>query len=445
MKIKLPMWMLAAIMIFSTLFCTLEVDETAQAVKKPQISKKSITLTEGKSQKLTVKRSKNYSLSWKTSKKSVATVNQKGKVTAKKKGKTKVTAILKNKQGKKAYELVCTVKVLAKKGKATDSEEEKDTETKVPTSGAVTIQVTDVKVTENSITLQTNWKNAAPYEICFGLDFKIERLDGGAWQAIQTDEPIVIPAIACVIKPGGEGAQKYSCPKITGGVKAGTYRLVVNASHRDTQESAGTESWKSVTETLYGNFTISEDMIPVSGLTTEHPETAAPVTTMHVETPVVTAAVEPSEMPMPSETPVATSASGAVTIQITDVKVTEDSITLQTNWKNASSYEICFGLDFKIERLDDGEWKALQTDEPIIIPDIACLLKPDEECTQEYYCPQISGGVKAGTYRLVVKAYHNETQASSETDDGWKTITETLYGNFTISEDMIQAAAFMSK
>ena len=434
MKIKLPMWMLAAIMIFSTLFCTLELDETARAAKKPQISKKSITLTEGKSQKLTVKRSKNYSLSWKTSNKSVATVNQKGKVKAKKKGKTKVTAILKNKQGKKAYELVCTVKVLAKKGKVTDSE--KDTETKVPTSGAVTIQVTDVKVTENSITLQTNWKNAAPYEICFGLDFKIERLDGEAWKEIQTDEPIIIPAIACVIKPGGEGPQKYYCPKITGGVKAGTYRLVVNASHRDTQDSAGTESWKSVTETLYGNFNISEDMIPVSGLTTEQPETAAPVTTMPVETPVVTAAVEPSEMPMPSETPVATSASGAVTIQVTDVKVTEDSITLQTNWKNAAPYEICFGLDFKIERLEGEAWKEIQTDEPIVIPAIACVIKPGGEGPHTYSCPKITGGVKAGTYRLVVNASHRDTQESTETDS-WKSVTETLYGNFTISEDMI--------
>lgn len=71
---------------------------------KVKISKKSVSITKGKTYTLKVKGAKKKA-KWSSSKKSVATVSKKGKVTGKKKGTTTITA----KIGKKKYK--CKVKV----------------------------------------------------------------------------------------------------------------------------------------------------------------------------------------------------------------------------------------------------------------------------------------------------------------------------------------------
>lgn len=71
---------------------------------KAKISKKSVTVTKGKTYTLKIKGTKKKA-KWTSSKKSVATVSKKGKVTGKKRGSTTITA----KIGKKKYK--CKVKV----------------------------------------------------------------------------------------------------------------------------------------------------------------------------------------------------------------------------------------------------------------------------------------------------------------------------------------------
>lgn len=92
----------------------------SQAAAKAKLSKKTLTLTVGKSKKLTlknVKKSIAKKATWKTSKKKVATVSKKGTVKGKKAGKATITCTYKL-AGKKK-KLSC--KVTVKKAKQTQN------------------------------------------------------------------------------------------------------------------------------------------------------------------------------------------------------------------------------------------------------------------------------------------------------------------------------------
>lgn len=82
--------------------------------KKPALSKKTVTVTVGKTKKIKVKNAKGMKIKWKSKNKKVATVKKSGKYAVKIKGKkvgnTKVTATIK--KGKKRYTRTCKVKVV---------------------------------------------------------------------------------------------------------------------------------------------------------------------------------------------------------------------------------------------------------------------------------------------------------------------------------------------
>lgn len=91
-------------------FKSLGMEYTKKA-KKVSISKKSATITKGKTLKLKLKNAKASKVKWSSSKKKVASVSKKGKVKAKKKGKATITAKYKGKK----YKCKITVKAKAKK------------------------------------------------------------------------------------------------------------------------------------------------------------------------------------------------------------------------------------------------------------------------------------------------------------------------------------------
>ena len=103
--------------------------EQSEAAKKPRLSKKTVVLTVGKSQKVKVKYvNKKTKITWKSKNKKIATVSKTGKITAKKKGKTYVTSRFRY-RGKK-YVLKCRVTV--KKAASISTKEPDATETKTP-------------------------------------------------------------------------------------------------------------------------------------------------------------------------------------------------------------------------------------------------------------------------------------------------------------------------
>ena len=85
--------------------------------KKPKLSKKTITITKGKTKTLKVSRTKKCKVTWKTSKKKVVSLSKKKRTSCKlkalKKGTSKITC--KVKKNNKTYKLTCKVNVKAKK------------------------------------------------------------------------------------------------------------------------------------------------------------------------------------------------------------------------------------------------------------------------------------------------------------------------------------------
>ena len=94
---------------------------TSEAAAKPKLSKKSVSITVGKTKKITVKKAKKYKVSWKMKSKKIASFKKSGKyavkVKAKKAGKTTLTATIK--KGKKTKKLVCKITVKKNSPKVT--------------------------------------------------------------------------------------------------------------------------------------------------------------------------------------------------------------------------------------------------------------------------------------------------------------------------------------
>lgn len=94
---------------------------TSEAAAKPKLSKKSVSITVGKTKKITVKNAKKYKVSWKMKSKKIASFKKSGKyavkVKAKKAGKTTLTATIK--KGKKTKKLVCKITVKKNSPKVT--------------------------------------------------------------------------------------------------------------------------------------------------------------------------------------------------------------------------------------------------------------------------------------------------------------------------------------
>ena len=110
-------------------------------------SKKSVSITVGKTKKVTVKNAKKYKVSWKIKNKKTASFKKSGKyavkVTAKKAGKTTLTATIK--KGKKTKKLVC--KITVKKNSPKVTKTPVNTPTTSPSNVPKTTEVPTVKPT----------------------------------------------------------------------------------------------------------------------------------------------------------------------------------------------------------------------------------------------------------------------------------------------------------
>ena len=115
--VKLLAWLIALSMMAGSALSPI----SASAAKKPKLSKKSATLTVGKSIKLKLKNAKKK-VKWSSSNKKVASVNAKGVVKALKGGSAKIIA----KTAGKKY--TCKITVKEKKNKDADSEEDEEEE-----------------------------------------------------------------------------------------------------------------------------------------------------------------------------------------------------------------------------------------------------------------------------------------------------------------------------
>ena len=136
---------LAKVMVFALTVTLAGTATDADAAKKIKLSKKSITITKGKSKKVTIKNvkaKKVKKLTVKSNKKKIATVKKTGnkktafKVTGKKKGSAKITVTVKVKGKKKATKLTLKVKVKNAAVKKTNAPATNAPATNAPASNA---------------------------------------------------------------------------------------------------------------------------------------------------------------------------------------------------------------------------------------------------------------------------------------------------------------------
>lgn len=182
-------------------------------------------------------------VAWKTSNKKIAIIK---KVTGKKKQNVVI-------QAKKEGKCTITAKVGAKKLKCevivkTPSSSVPEEQSQVVTKGAVGVYVTSATATGKSISVTVNFYNGSQKEAGFGLDFSIDKWVNGQWVRVESAKDILIPSIACIIKPQGEGAQTFKMEEAKENFATGKYRI--NTSLSATENAAlvnqSAEFWLTV-------------------------------------------------------------------------------------------------------------------------------------------------------------------------------------------------------
>lgn len=96
-----------------------------------------------------------------------------------------------------------------------------------------------------------------------------------------------------------------------------------------------------------------------------------------------------------------------VSIGISDVKNTSGTLTI----KNTSGHDIFFGLEFSIQKYENGQWNTLKTNE-IVIPAIGILVHDKNVYSNTIQWKDSYGTLSEGTYRIVKTIYMGEQNKS---------------------------------
>lgn len=86
--------------------------------------------------------------------------------------------------------------------------------------------------------------------------------------------------------------------------------------------------------------------------------------------------------------------------------------TLQVLWHNETENYISYGLGYKIEYLDSGEWKDVQRTDFAII-EIACTIEGGDLQSQSYSTKYFNT-FKKGSYRILVEFYIPELDVGAQ-------------------------------
>lgn len=211
-----------AICILSADQGSLTIAKSMAAIKKLNISRSSLKMKSGTQKKLTIKNA-HKKVKWSSNNRKVAVIKSKtGKyenkavIWAKTSGTCTITAKSGNAKGK------CKIRVL--KVSKDNTNPNSNTNADDTTAG---IQFESVSVTKDSIAVTLKMYNNAKKPINYGLGCGIEKQIDGKWTFLETTEPQVIPAIACILEPGESHSETFRITKLKEPVTNGTYRITV--------------------------------------------------------------------------------------------------------------------------------------------------------------------------------------------------------------------------
>ena len=117
-----------------------------------------------------------------------------------------------------------------------------------------------------------------------------------------------------------------------------------------------------------------------------------------------------------------------ITLTVTKIDYSGEDIRLITEWRNDTSYEVVYGVDFTVERYDGEDWiNCMSAD--IAFIEIACVLAPHESNVMSYSLSHVDIS-REGTYRIKTVGYvHNGDDVTSC----------TLFATFKVENELTLA------
>lgn len=425
---------IASLVVASVVATTLTTTQPTitQAATNLKVSVSKCTLQVGKTKTL----SANKKVTWKSSDKSVVTVKKvngkKAKITAKKKGTCNVTAMA----GKKKAVIKVTVKKNQTKYSVTQTAipetvsdgavstnapttpqgtQQTDTQVYMNEACGVSIRLSDVKTTSGTIVIENN----SGTDVTFGLDYTIEKYENGQWSKLASN-PVAIPAIAAVVFSGGTYTSNLSWADMYGSLSQGTYRVVKQVTVNE-QGNKKIACQFVIDEKTEIGATSTPASTGQAGEPTEEPTVVVPPQTadpayngaMHTLSPEekekLEQAIPGDNMPTITGNPTTSQETSqtdpqvymdetcGVSIRLSDIKTTGGTITIVNNNGNDLLF---MGLDYAIEKYEDGQWKMM-TSNPVVVPEIVIAVENGKTHTMNLDWTKAYGSLAQGTYRVV--------------------------------------------
>ena len=106
------------------------------------------------------------------------------------------------------------------------------------TDEEIYITIDKIELVDGKPIATVSWHNESDRVICFGMGYRVERLDGDSWTNVMVEDFAIIE-IACIMDPGQSGEQTYRLEYFDLG-NAGEYRIFVDYSYSDEQGGSGT-------------------------------------------------------------------------------------------------------------------------------------------------------------------------------------------------------------
>ena len=428
---------IASLMAASVVATTLATTQPTlvQAATKLKVSVTKCTLQVGKTKKI----SANKKVTWKSSDKKVATVKKvngkKATITALKKGTCKITAST----GKKKSVIKVTVKksnvkyntaptvspqnvsgeitsggAVSTNTPTTSQETPKnDTQVYMNETCGVSIRLSDVTTTSGTIAI----KNNSGSEVSFGMGYSIEKFENDQWTKMDS-HPVAIPDIAAIVYNGQTYTSNLNWSSAYGSLAQGTYRVVKQV----TVEGQGNKNIASqfvIDENTKIGATSKPTTTVQPGAPTEQPvavppQTADPVSngSMHTlspeekeklehaipvdNTPTITGNPTTSQETSHTDPQVYMDETCGVSISFSDVTTTGGTITIANN----SGNNVVFGLDYSIEKYENGQWTKIVANS-VEVPAIAAVVFNEKTYKGDLNWSSAYGSLAQGTYRVV--------------------------------------------
>ena len=111
------------------------------------------------------------------------------------------------------------------------------TEARYGTDEQIYITIDRIEMVDGKPIIHAIWHNESDRVICFGVGYKIERLDGDSWTDVMVEDFAIIE-IACMMNPGESGEHTYRLEYFDV-TSEGSYRILVDYSYSDEQGGSG--------------------------------------------------------------------------------------------------------------------------------------------------------------------------------------------------------------